>query len=450
MAQAREQWTSRTGFILAAVGSAVGLGNMWRFSYLTAEGGGAAFVLLYVIFTLLIGLPILLAELAIGRGARHSPIGALAHFGGRAWRPLGLLFVASGFLILSYYSVIAGWTVRYLLAAFSLDWGSDPGSYFGGISQGGPAVIAHVGFMAITVVIVAGGIQRGIERAALVMMPALFLIVAGIAVYAALLDGSGPGYAYYLSPDFSKLGDPELLTAAAGQAFFSLSLGMGAMLTYGSYLQRHNDLPAEATIIAGADFGVALLAGMMVFPLIFALGLEGQVIGTYGTDADIGSVGALFVTLPGAFTQMGPAGQIVGPLFFVALLVGALTSAISLLEVVVASGIDVLGWQRRTTTLIAGGAIALLGVPSALNLAWLDVADTIANNLFLVGGGLGLAVFTGWIMRDPISEAAGTATERALMRLWLPLLRFAVPAALLLVLWYAVPATWSKLVGLLG
>ena len=438
----REHWSSRTGFVLAAIGSAVGLGNMWRFSYLAAENGGAAFVLLYLLVTLVVGIPVLLAELVIGRGAQQSPIRALAHFGGRAWRPLGFVFVAAGFLILSYYAVIAGWTVRYALMVLTEGFGNDVAERFGEISVGWDAFAYHLAFMAFTVFVVAGGIKGGIERTALVLMPTLFAIVVGLALYAASLPGAGPGYAYYLSFDLEELMHWSVLKDAAGQAFFSLSLGMGAMLTFASYLKRDEHLPNASLTIGFADVGVAFVAGLVVFPLLFALGLEEQVGGS--------TVGALFITLPQAFAEMGAIGRAVGTLFFAALVVGALTSAISLLEVVVSSAIDGLGWPRRRAAWVAGAAIALLGAPSAWSTDVLGLVDQVANNFFLLGGGLGLAIFVGWIMSDPIAEAAGGTEGIGWFPLWRWLLRIAVPVFLVFVLSYAVPETWTAAGELFG
>jgi NSS family neurotransmitter:Na+ symporter len=443
MATARERFTSRTGFVLAAVGSAVGLGNMWRFSYLAAENGGAAFVLLYLAMTALIALPILLAEFAIGRGAAKSPIAALEHFGGRAWRPLGFLFVASGFLILSYYSVIAGWTVRYLLEGLARGFPSDAGAHFSAVTSGAAPVLWHLAFMGLTVWVVSGGVQRGIQRTSLLLMPALFVIVVALAAYAATLPGAEAGYRVYLQPEPAELLSIGVLADAAGQAFFSLSLGMGAMLTYASYLGGDENLPNESVVVAGADFGVAFVAGLVVFPLVYALGIADQVSGS--------TVGALFITLPSAFASLGGVGTLVGGLFFVALVVGALTSAISLLEVVVASVMDRFGWSRRRAALVLGGAIALLGVPSALSVDVLGLADQIAGNVFLLAGGLGLAVFTGWVMRDPVAELRRGAEAVRWVFLWRQLLRFAVPAVLAAVLLGAsLPDTLAALRGALG
>lgn len=433
----RENWSSRTGFVLAAVGSAVGLGNMWRFSYLTAENGGAAFLLLYLGMCLLVGLPVMLAELAVGRGARSSPIQALRHFGGPTWAPIGVLFVACGFLILAYYSVIAGWTVRYGLEAIVTGFPANAGQHFEMIATGRAAIGWHLGFMALTTVVVVGGVNAGIERAALVLMPLLFLVVVGLAIYASFLDGAGPGYTYYLSPEFSRLRDPNVWKDAAGQAFFSLSLGMGAMLTFASYLPREAHLPNESVIIAGADFGVAFVAGLVVFPLLFALGLQEDVGGS--------TVGALFITLPSAFDQMGGAGRVVGILFFGALVVGALTSAISLLEVVVASAIDGWGWSRKTAAVAAGGTIAVLGVPAALDLNVLGLMDQIAGNVLLVGGGMLLSIFVGWRMEDAMGEVRVGAEGVRWFFLWRVLLRFVVPAVLAGVLWFSLQDTWSQI-----
>jgi NSS family neurotransmitter:Na+ symporter len=380
----REQWASRFGFVLAAVGSAVGLGNMWRFPYFAAENGGAAFVFLYIIMVALIGLPIMLAEFAIGRGSKKSPILALAHFGGNAWKPLGvlfvlggfLIFVLGGFLILSYYAVIAGWTLRYAWNALIAGFGSDPAGFFGEVSTGWDAAGWHLAFMAVTVLIVAGGIRGGIERTAIILMPLLALIVVGLAIFASTLPGAGAGYEFYLKADFREILSLSVLTEATSQAFFSLSLGMGAMLTYSSYLSRDDNMPRESVIIAGSDFMIAFLAGLMVFPLIFALGLSDELSGS--------TIGALFIGLPNAFAEMGAVGRPVGILFFLALIVGALTSAISLLEVVVSAIIDNWEWPRRKAALIMGLLITIVGIPSALSIDFLGLVDQLAANLFLV------------------------------------------------------------------
>ena len=438
----REQWQTRWGFLLAAVGSAVGLGNMWRFSYLAAEKGGAGFVGLYLLFTLLLGLPVMMAELTIGRGARRGPIAALAHYGGSTWRWLGAVFVVAGFLILSYYGVIGGWTVRYAFEAFFVGFPSDAGAHFGAISEGHASLGMQILFMIVTIAVVSGGIGAGIERVAKIAMPGLFVIMLGIVVYAATLDGASAGYAYYLNFDLEKALALDVVVAAAGQAFFSLSLGMGAILTFASYLPRESNLARETIVISFADFGVAFVAGLMVFPLIFALGMQSEISG--------GTIGALFVALPKAFASMGSIGRVIGGAFFVALVVGALTSAISLLEVVVSAAMDAFGWERRRAAMIGGAAVTLLGVWSAYDIAILDLADSLATNLFLVGGGLGIAIFVGWVMEDPVGEASQGASRTIFHDGWRLLLRFVVPVALVFVLANSLPETWEKVKGVLG
>jgi NSS family neurotransmitter:Na+ symporter len=426
----RELWGTRVGFILAAVGSAVGLGNMWRFPYVASEGGGAAFVLLYIGMTLAIGIPIMLAEFVVGRRGRLSPIGALRKAGGPAWVPMGFLFVLAGFLILSYYSVIAGWTVRYGIDAILFGFSDAPGDRFNEISTGFPAMVYHVAFMIVTITIVMLGVEKGIEKAALVLMPTLFVILIGLAVWASTLDGALAGYAFYLKPSLKELLDPTIIRQAAAQAFFSLSLGMGAMLTFASYLSRDENLNREAVVISFSDFSVAFVAGLVVFPVIFALGLQGDV----GESA----VGALFISLPGAFVEMGSIGRWVGLLFFLALTVGALTSAISLLEVVTASIIDEFRVPRKPAAVSAGIVITLLGLLNASSLGLLGVFDKIAGELFLVLGAFGLSVLVGWRMEDPEHELRLGASP------WFAgvvpgvkfTLRYIVPPVILFVLWF--------------
>jgi len=438
----REQWSTRLGFVMAAVGSAVGLGNMWRFPYLTAENGGAAFVLLYILTTVFIGLPIMLAEFTLGRGSKRSPIQALASFGGDGWKPLGGLFVAAGFLILAYYGVIAGWTFRYAADAVFHGFAGSPAARFQAAAGGWDAVLWQVLFMGATIAIVAAGVRGGIERTSLVLMPALALIVIGLDVYAATLPGAGAGYAFYLKTSFADVLSWRVLADAAGQAFFSLSLGMGAMLTYASYLSRDDDLPQEAVVIAGSNFAFAFVAGLMVFPIIFAFGLSGEV----GESA----VGALFISLPKAFASIGAAGRIVGFLFFTAMLVAALTSALSLLEVVASSAIDGLGWSRRTAALVCGGLITALGIPAAFDLDILDLMDKVAGNVLLLVGGFFLAIFVGWVAPDPTGEVRKGASSTGWLPAWRGFLRWVVPALLLIVLWFSTQEAWDSLTTLVS
>jgi len=439
--RAREQWGSGFGFLMAAIGSAVGLGNMWRFSYLTAENGGAAFVILYILMILLVGFPVLLAELTVGRGAARGPVQALGFYGGRWWKTLGALFVAAGFLIASYYSVIAGWTLRYTFEGIFLGFAADPATHFTEIASGYDALAWHVAFMAGSLWVVANGITFGIERTSIVVMPLLFLVVCGLAIYAATLPGSQGGYHYYLNAeDYAAIFSRQVLAQAAGQAFFSLSLGMGAMLTYASYLKRTTNLPLQAAIISLSDFAIAFVAGLVVFPLLFALGLQ--------QDVGESTLGALFITLPKAFAGLGVTGRVVGGLFFAALVVGALTSLISLLEVVVASTIDMVGWERRRATLWTGAAATLLGIPAAMNIAALDVMDQIATNILLMGGGLALSIFVGWVMPSPDHEVAAGAGKYRWLWVWIGLLRYVVPIVLAFIMADTVPKTLAAVLAL--
>ena len=431
----REMWGSRLGFLLAAVGSAVGLGNMWRFSYATAEHGGAAFVLFYVFLTFMVGVPVMIAEFGLGRATRLSPIGALRKAGGPAWVPLGYLFVAAGFLILAYYAVIAGWVTRYALDAILSPFPADAGEYFGQVTSGIAPILYHLAFMCITILIVAGGVKKGIERVSTVMMPVLGLILVGLAVWATTLTGAGDGYSFYLTPSFDELLSLDTVAAATSQAFFSLSLGMGAMLTFASYLQRDTNLPRESTIIALSDFSVAFIAGLVVFPVVFALGLQNAV--------SESTVGALFISLPGAFQAMGPTGRAVGLLFFGALFIGAITSAIALLEVVVSSVIDESKIDRRKASILMGIVIAVLGILPASDINILGAMDAVASEVFLPLGGLFLALLVGWgppSRRIEMFAEGASPGIRSIMVGWLWTLRVVVPPLLVVVLTRTVPA----------
>jgi len=419
---------------MAAVGSAVGLGNMWRFAYIASEHGGAAAVLLYVVLVFAVGVPVMIAELVLGRASGQSPIGAMRKELGRAWAPFGLLFILAGALILSYYAVIAGWVLRYALVAITSSFPADAGAYFGEMAAGGPAIVFQVLIMLVTVIVVARGIGSGIERLSSFMMPALFLILIGLAIWAATLPGGDAGYAYYLVPRFEELLSLETLAASTSQAFFSLSLGMGAMLTFASYLPKSSNLPKDAATIALADFSVAFVAGLVVFPVVYALGLQAAV----GES----TVGALFISLPGAFSAMGGVGRVVGLFFFIALLFGAVTSTVSLLEVVVASMIDEGKMKRPVAAWLAGGLITLVGLWSALDTNALGFLDAVANSVMLPLGGLVIALGVAWKMPNALDEAATGASPRAvkMLRGWLWALRIMVPPLLIVVLYETIPA----------
>jgi len=426
---AREVFGTRAGFILAAAGSAVGLGNMWRFSYQASEGGGAAFVLLYIGMTIILGIPLMLAEFSIGRAGRRAPVGALRKLAGPGWGRVGWLFAIGPLLILSYYSVIAGWTVRYAIESIATGFPEEAAEHFGRVATGRGAIAYHVGFMAATLAVVMAGVKGGIERASLILMPALFFIVVGLAIWATTLSGGAAGYRVYLQPEISALSDPAVWRAAAAQSFFSLSLGMGAMITFASYLERTHDLPESATIVSFTDFGVAFVSGLVVFPVIYSLGLQGAV--------SESTVGALFIALPGAFESMGLVGHVVGLFFFVVLAVGALTSAISLLEVVTSSVIDEFGVPRKAAAVGVAVTAAVLGLLPATSLDALGLMDKIAGEFALVIGTLLIAIVAGWVGRGTVTDEllAGTSPfwRRQVPRIVLAI-RYVVPVLIVIVL----------------
>lgn len=439
----RGSWGTRAGFILAAVGSAVGLGNMWRFSYQASEHGGAAFVLFYILIVAAVGIPIMTSEFVVGRLAQQSPAVSIKRLAGAGWAPLGWLFVFCGVGILAYYGVIAGWTMRYALDAVRNAIPSDTGAYFGQVASGWDAVGWQVAFMVLTIVVVARGVKGGLERANIIMMPLLFVILIALAIWAATLPNGGGGYARYLRPNAAELFSLDTLAAAAGQAFFSLSLGMGAMMTYASYLKSRTNLGAEATMIALSDTGVAFVAGLVVFPVIFNFGLEARI--------SASSVGALFIALPAGFEQLGRVGDYVDTAFFIMLFFAALTSAISLLEVVVSAAVDGLGWARGRAAVVFGIVVTLIGLPLAFDTDRLGATDQIVGNFLLIVGGFFICLLVGWRLRSRAdAELAEGMPSTAGRRGWSLFVRFVSPALLLLVMYSGLGDTWNAVKTLLG
>jgi NSS family neurotransmitter:Na+ symporter len=385
----RGNWSCVLGFVLAAIGSAIGLGNVWRFPYITGLYGGGAFILVYLGCVLAVGIPIMLAEFLIGRKTQRNCVGAFRQLrSGSPWIATGWLGVITGFVILSYYSVVGGWVLHYVSLSIRNSFaGSSPdeiAALFDGL-VGSPSrqVIWHTIFMLITGGIVAGGIHSGIERGNKIMMPLLFLLLCFLLIYALQTEGAAKGIEFLLSPRWEQL-TPTGVLNALGQAFFSLSLGMGAMITYGSYLGGQSNLVRSSFCVALGDTLVAILAGFVIFPLVFSFGLEPSA-----------GPGLIFQTLPIAFSKL-QAGALVGVAFFLLLTFAALTSAISLLEVVVAYFIDEWGWSRWRTTWTMGGIIFLCGTPSAV---WgIEYMDSLATTFLLPLGALLIALFTGWVL----------------------------------------------------
>ena len=430
----REHWHSRFGFIVAAAGSAIGLGNIWKFPYMVGQNGGGAFLVIYLVIVFSVGLSVMLGEFVIGRAAERNPVGAFARLKGGAWTGVGFLGIIAAFVILSFYNVVAGWTLAYVLKTpTGLLATSDPaalGAIFDNfISDPIEPLIYHGMFMALTVGVVLGGIGAGIERVCKILMPLLFIILVVLVVRALTLPGAMEGLAFFLTPDFSKI-DAGVVNAALAQAFFSLSLGMGAMLTYSSYLSHKENLPSAALSVTVLDTLVALLAGAVILPAVFAFGFD-----------PASGPGLTFKTLPAVFSQM-PAGALFGTLFFLLLAIAALTSAISLLEVVVAYFVDEKNMPRRAAATLFGFVAFLLGIPSSLSLgiwkgltiggkSFFGFMDYLATNLLLPIGGIFVAIFVGWVIAPKAMEEVTSNGSHpfSLAPLWRIFCRYVAPVA---------------------
>jgi NSS family neurotransmitter:Na+ symporter len=423
----REQWSTRIGFILAAVGSAVGLGNVWRFPFVTGEAGGAGFVLIYLLFVAFVGLPAILIEFVVGRKTRRNPVGAMHEIGQGIWRHLGWIFVVTTFVIMSYYSVVAGWTIRYTILGLQDGYSDTPaaaGEQFTVLAQGAEAMAFHALFLLVIVAIVGLGIRRGIELASKLMVPSIVVIVAGLAAWAATLDGASAAYSYYLSPDLGRIAAEwtTILPAAAGQAFFTLSLGFGIMITYASYLGEDRSLVADGAVIIAFDTAIAVAMGLIVFPILF----------TAGIDPGEPGVGAIFITLAAAFGELA-AGGLIGAIFFGTVVIAALSSAISLTEVVVSYAIDERGMERFRATALVCGALFVLGLAPAYDIVLLELYDEFADGILLVLGGLLLTAYVAWGWSGEAIEELHRGIGRlgSLGTYWIWLARVPVIAVLL-------------------
>ncbi|AZT84743.1 sodium-dependent transporter [Marinobacter sp. NP-4(2019)] len=446
----RGLWSSRLAFILAATGSAVGLGNIWKFPYVTGENGGGAFVLVYLLCIAIVGIPIMMAEVMIGRRGGHSPVNSLRAITQRdglkpAWKLVGAVGVLAGFLILSFYSVIGGWAISYVgttasgqLAGQSAD---AVGAIFSGLLSNPVTLLAwHTLFMALVMFVVARGVRSGLERAVSILMPALFVLLLIVVGYAMTTGHFGQAAAFLFQPDFSKLTTSGILVAL-GHAFFTLSLGMAVMMAYGSYLPKKISIAKTSITVSVIDTGVALLAGLAIFPIVFANGLEPGA-----------GPGLIFQTLPLAFGQM-PMGSLFGTLFFVLLIFAAWTSGISLLEPIVEWLEEQKGMNRMISTLGAGFVCWALGIASILSLnLWADFAplgfipmlegktifdllDFFTANILLPLGGLLVALFAGWVMSRQAMENELSLSE-PMFRLWFFTIRFVTPVAVAVVFLY--------------
>ena len=400
----RGHWGSRIGFILAASGSAVGLGNIWRFPYITGENGGAAFVFVYLVCVLLIGLPLLINELALGRASGKNPVGAFkATMPGTPFVITGVLCVILCFVVLSYYSVIAGWTIGYAVSSIM-----GKKLVFSDFVGNPKYILPLLGlFLALTSLIVQAGVQKGIERASKILMPLLLVFVLVIIIRSVTLPGAMAGISYYLKPDFGKI-NGQVVLQALGQAFFSLSVGWGLMITYGSYMPKKQNMVTGGVWVAFTDTIVAILGGFMVFPAVFA----------FGMSPDSGP-SLTFQTLPAVFEQM-PAGGIVATIFFLLLSVAALTSSISMLEVPVSYILDEKRASRRTAAWLVAGLAFLVGIPSALSAGgskfftemqlfgktgFMDIVDFGFGTVLVVVISLLCSVYVGWVWKPKAAIA---------------------------------------------
>ena len=457
----REGWSSRGAFILAAIGAAVGLGNVWRFPTLAGENGGGAFVLLYIAFVFLLGLPLVLSEIFLGRAGQDDAVSSIQKVAeksgvSKAWARFGTLGVIAAFLIISFYSVVAGW-VLYYVGVMGADFlsalasgdpfrgalvGEDQATIQGrmGALFANPVLLLamHFVFMGATLFIVARGIGSGIEAAATILMPMFFVLLVAITVYGAFVGDMGQALAFLFTPDFSKI-TPAVANTALGQALFSLSLGVAGLITYGSYIKGSDGLGPTSLTIAFADTGVALIAGLMIFPIVFAVGLDPAAGPTL-----------VFQTLPFAFQTM-PAGALIGLLFFVLILVAAITSSISLLEVPTAWGIGRLGWSRPRSALVFGSGAFLIGIACLLGYNhwsdvrllgfWslfaekdiLDTVDGFTGTVMLPLGAFFTAVFVGWRADKRLVEQM-TGLSGAWLSLWRFLIAWLCPLAVGIIL----------------
>ncbi|MFJ7366403.1 sodium-dependent transporter [Peribacillus frigoritolerans] len=436
----QDQWTSKLGFILAAAGSAIGLGAIWKLPYMTGENGGGVFFLLFIIFTLLIGAPILIAEFTIGRNAQKDAISAYKNIApGKPWALIGYGGVVASIILLSFFSVVGGWIISYLARSFTGSLSNltqeEYGNFFNTIiSNPYETVIAQLLFMVFTIWVVQGGVSKGIEKANKYMMPSLFILFIILLIRSLTLDGAMEGVEFFLKPDFSAL-TGETILLALGQSFFALSVGVSVMVTYASYLSKKEDITKSAFSVVGLNIFISLLAGLVIFPAVFALGFSPS-----------SGPGLVFVVLPAVFNEMA-LGGIFMFIFFILLLFATLTTAFSILEIVVAAMIKGDAAKRKKASWIAGITVFLIGIPSALsfgvlsdvkifNLSIFDFADYLTSNIALPVGALFISLFIGYQMKRLEVQKefeSGADPGRSLFKLWYFLIRYIVPIMIILV-----------------
>jgi len=440
----RDSFTSKFGVIAAAAGSAIGLGNIWRFPYVTGENGGGAFLLIYLLFVMAIGLPVMISEFVIGRSAQKNPYGAFRMLApGRPWFLIGLMGVAAAFMILAFYTTVAGWTLEYFYQALTGNLSGKTDSeltqMFNDFQQGSfRPLLWFLIFMGFTAMIILSGVRKGIEKYTKILMPLLLILLITLCVRSVTLEGSGAGLRFLFNPDFSKI-TPKVILEALGQAFFSLSIGMGTLITYGSYIRKKENLASSAFYVVTADTLIAIIAGIAIFPALFALG---------GSPAS-GS-GLVFIVIPAIFQKM-PLGDVFALIFFILLAVAALTSTISVLEVIVAYLVEELKMTRRNATVAATLAVSVLGLLTVLSLGSLGNIQILGRNIFglleyltsnimLPLGGFFIVLFIGWFYsrKKTRDELTNDGELRAgYMPVYMFLVKFAAPIAIAIVFLYS-------------
>ena len=420
----KEHWGSRLGFVLAAAGSAVGLGNLWGFAYRASQGGGGAFLLLYLLIVLVVCLPVLVAEMALGRSTGHSPLLAPVTAAGRRWQPMGWLFIAAACGILAFYAVLMGWTLTTLVHAL-MDGlpknEAEATAFYDGLSGGRSALLGQGISLLLTAVVVAAGVKGGIERLSRWGLPLLFAMLIGLVIWSGNLPDALSGYnTFLLRWDASYLVDLTTIRHAFEQAFFSIGTGIGCILCYSAYLDRKARLPKEAVAIVGMDTAVGLLAGMVTFPIVMSFDLS-DLVGSR-------PLGAIFIALPTGLSSLQGTGLAVAVIFFALAFIAGITSAVSLLEVPVASLMDSLGWSRTQAVCVSATLIFILGLPAATSTPVLWWMASVFGGVLLVLGGLLICLLIGWSAPDRFREdLAQSGTPVGQRRLLLFSLRWVAP-----------------------
>jgi NSS family neurotransmitter:Na+ symporter len=437
----RDSFTSKFGAISAAAGAAIGLGNIWRFPYVAGENGGAAFLFVYLICVLIIGLPIMMSEFIIGRSAQRNPYGAFKMLApGKPWYLIGLMGVVAAFMILAFYSVVAGWTLEYIYQSFT---GNLVGKSTAQLSlmfdnfryESVRPVLWFLIFMSLTAWIVNSGVKNGIEKYTKILMPMLLFMLIAMAIYVMTFEGSSKGLKFLFHPDFSKI-TPNVILKALGQAFFSLSIGMGTLITYGSYLRKNDELGITAISVVAADTLIAVLAGIAIFPAIFAFADVKQ----FQLAEIISGEGLVFIALPNILIKI-PGGQFLGAMFFLLLSVAAITSTISMLEVIVAYFSEELGLTRKKANLLATVSVSVLGIVSLIFSGVFGFLNFSTANVLLPLGGLFIVIFVGWFLSKNI-VVKELSNESKLKAKYIPtfvfLIKYIAPIAIAIVFTYGI------------